>query len=191
MKETENLLATKPMLVAGVGAAVNKIIFLDIDGVLNPTHYMNALYKMWKASFEDVKSHDEYGQLFFYHNCNALDTIIGNTGAKIVMSSSWRMEGMTKMQKMWKDRRLAGEIIDVTPTANVLVDAGKEKFYDSVCRGAEIQYWIDANNFKGKYCIIDDDDDMLEEQQNNFVKTNSSCGLTYKDAEKAILILNA
>ena len=57
-----------------------KVIFLDIDGVLNPVHYMNAMYKMWKASFNEIKSHDEYGQLFFYQNCEALQKIVDETG---------------------------------------------------------------------------------------------------------------
>lgn len=57
----------------------NKIIFLDIDGVLNPVHYSNALFKMWKASFNEIKSHDEYGQFFFYHNVDVLRYIINQT----------------------------------------------------------------------------------------------------------------
>lgn len=180
-----------PMLVAGVGAAViDKIIFLDIDGVLNPTHYMNAMYKMWKASFEEIKSHDDYGQLFFYHNCNALKRIIDNTNAKIVISSTWRMAGEGEMKSMWCHRNLSGEIIGVTPTSNVLVESGEHEFYDTVGRGMEIAYWIKQNNFKGNYVIIDDDDDMLKEQEKHFVKTNSFIGLTIKDAEKAISILN-
>lgn len=35
---------------------MNKIIFLDIDGVLNPQHYMNCLHKMWKANEKRTKT---------------------------------------------------------------------------------------------------------------------------------------
>lgn len=153
-----------------------KVIFLDIDGVLSPTHYMNSLYKMWKASFNEIKSHDEYGQLFFYQNCDALKKIIDETGAKIVISSAWRLEGEAKMKEMWADRNLAGEIIGIT-----LVGAN---------RGVEISQWINCNDFQGNYVIIDDLKLMLKEQEPFFVNTNGFVGLTMKDAEKAIQILN-
>lgn len=166
------------------------IIFLDIDGVLNPIHYMNAMYKLYKASFNEIKSHDEYGQLFFYHNCDALKKIIDETGAKIVISSTWRMAGESQMKELWNHRNLAGEIIGITPTETEVVESGDSEFYDMVCRGMEIAHWIKNNNFTGNYVIIDDTEDMLKEQEHFFVKTNSFVGLTLKDADKAILILN-
>jgi len=169
---------------------MEKIIFLDIDGVLNPIHYMNATYKMWKASFGKIKSHDEYGQLFFYQNCEALQKIVDETGAKIVISSAWRMPGESEMKELWKHRNLAGEIIGITPNEMDVVKSGEAKFYDEVCRGAEIKLWINTNKFRGNYVIIDDTKDMLKEQEKYFVITNSYCGLTLKDAEKAIEILN-
>ena len=168
---------------------MEKIIFLDIDGVLNPVHYMNATYKMWKASFGEIKSHDEYGQLFFYQNCDALKKIIDETGAKIVISNTWRMAGESEMKALWKHRNLAGEIIGITPNEVDVVNNGIAKFYDEVCRGDEIKLWLNTN-FTGKYVIIDDTKDMLKEQEPYFVVTNSYCGLTLKDAKKAIEILN-
>ena len=169
---------------------MNKIIFLDIDGVLNPTHYMNALYKMWKASFNEIKSHDRFGQLFFYQNCEALKKIVYETGAKIVISSTWRMAGESEMKELWKYRSLPGEIIGVTPTETKVVESGKTEFYDMVCRGMEIDFWMIENNFIGNYVIIDDTEDMLKEQEPFFVITNGYTGLTMKDADKAIKILN-
>ena len=91
---------------------------------------------------------------------------------------------------MWFQRNLAGNVIDITPTEIELVNAGKEQFYDNVCRGAEIAYWIEKNNYKGKYIIIDDTQDMLNSQKPFFIITNSNFGLTQKDALKAVEILN-
>jgi hypothetical protein len=167
-----------------------KIIFLDIDGVLNPLHYMNALYKMWKASFGQLKSKDDYGDLFFDQNCDALRKIIEATGAKIVISSTWRKEGMQHLLDMWKHRNLPGEIIGLTPTEQDLVNSGKFQFLDEVCRGDEIKFWIEAFNFNGNYIIIDDTKDMLKEQEPFFIKTNSYFGLSEKEADQAIKILN-
>lgn len=158
-----------------------KVIFLDIDGVLNPTHYNNALYKMWKASNGQIKSHDEFGQLFFPQNVQALKYIIDNTEAKIMISSTWRMEGLSKLKQMWVKRSFPGMIEGHTPV-------GYERL---VNRGEEIQYMID-NYLEGmtSYVIIDDDDDMLDTQKKKFVQTNSFVGLTMADADKAIEILN-
>lgn len=161
-----------------------KVIFLDIDGVLNPTHYMNALYKMWKSSNGQIKSHDEYGQLFFYQNVQALEKIVNETKADIVLSSTWRMEGFEKMQNMWVDRSLPRWLDGLTPIAKT------HGFENLINRGDEIQWYIDQYKIEN-YVIIDDDDDMLPTQLNNFVQTNSYYGLTMADAEKAIQILNS
>ena len=168
----------------------NKIIFLDIDGVLNPVIYMNALHKMWAQSNKEIKSHDNFGQLFFYHNCDALKRIIDETEAKIVISSSWRLNGEEAMKSMWNHRNLSGEIIGITPTETEVVKSGQAEFYDMVCRGMEIDFWIKKNGFVGNYVIIDDDDDMLESQKDFFVETHPNIGLTMEDAKKAIEILN-
>ena len=63
-----------------------KVIFLDIDGVLNVIS----------------QGHDEYGSLFHKHFEDNLRYIIEQTGAKIVISSTWRMSGLSEMQRMWK-----------------------------------------------------------------------------------------
>jgi hypothetical protein len=165
----------------------DKIIFLDIDGVLNPQHYENALFKMWKASFGEIKSHDGFGRLFFYQNVNNLERLIKETGADIVLSSSWRHKGLLKIQEMWKSRNLPGRVIDITPleTDPELLD-----FFDSVCRGSEIQLWINRNYYTGKYIIIDNTDDMLKSQEGQFIRTNGFFGLTNKDVERAIQLLS-
>lgn len=79
-----------------------KIIFLDIDGVLNV--YPNG--------------RDEYGAKFHSHFEDNLRFIIEKTQAKIVISSTWRMNGLREMKAMWQDRDLPGEVIDVTPVFN-------------------------------------------------------------------------
>ncbi len=161
----------------------SKIIFLDIDGVLNVIG----------------QGHDEFGQLFHKHFEDNLRWIIDQTGAKIVISSSWRGSGLNEMQRMWKVRDLPGEVIDITPFANDLVERGVCKFYDEVSRGMEINQWIIDNNVQC-YCIIDDDNDMLPNQMDNFVRTANNSdhpdcvdigfGLTKKCSEKAVEILN-
>lgn len=162
-----------------------KIIFLDIDGVLNVIE----------------QGYDDYGPIFHKHFEENLKWIIENTGSKIVISSSWRTDGIEKLRNMWIDRNLSGDIIDITPQCYELVDSGKFEFYDEVKRGHEIQDWIDRNqDYIETYCIIDDDNDFLENQLANFVRTannieHEDCidigyGLTRKCSEKVIKILN-
>lgn len=164
-----------------------KIIFLDIDGVLN----------VYGSPY--CGDRDEFGDLFHKNFEENLKQIVEKTNCKIVISSSWRMSGLSEMQRMWNHRNLAGEIIDVTPDCTQLVDEGMSEFYDEVERGHEIQYWLDTNKWDS-YCIIDDDNDMLSSQKNNFVRTANNnehidhvegYGLTKECAERVIKILNS
>jgi hypothetical protein len=160
-----------------------KVIFLDIDGVLN-------VY---------CEGRDEYGCTFHKHFEDNLRWIIEETGAKIVISSTWRRDGLDVMQNLWKHRNLPGEVIDITPTEVDVVEYGTCEFYDLVDRGHEIQQWINDHDIVN-YVIIDDDNDMLPSQRGNFVRTannkdHSDCvdigyGLTRKCSEKVIEILN-
>lgn len=150
-----------------------KIIFLDIDGVLNVI----------------PQGYDKYGCTFHKHFIENLDYIIQNTDAKIVISSTWRFNGLKEMQDMWINRNLPGDVIDITPYLG-----------NNVKRGDEINDWLMNNQSISNYVIIDDDDDMLPQQYNNFVKTSDNIehddcvdigyGLTKECAELAIKILN-
>jgi hypothetical protein len=175
-----------------------KIIFLDIDGVLNVEVYTVAFWDICKrinlsrteasALRMDVLR-DGYGNLFCPLACRRLAWITEATGAKIVISSTWRMNGLSEMQAMWKHRDLPGEVIDVTP-----VHMNKREknlsFSERLERGNEIKEWLSFHPEVESYVIFDDDDDMLPEQMNNFIQTDEVYGITLKDAEKAIQILS-
>ena len=134
-----------------------KIIFLDIDGVLN----VNA------------QGRDNYGQLFHKHFMDNLKRIVDETGAKIVLSSSWRKDGGLKLIKeMWVYRGLAGEVIDVTPDLSIQKkkspfddtdDSNQDEIMNStyvIPRGCEIDFWLcSQSKYKiESYVILDDDE---------------------------------
>lgn len=48
----------------------------------------------------------------------------------------------------------------------------------------------DLHLIRMSYVIFDDDTDMLAEQLDNFIQTDEVYGITLKDAERAISILN-
>lgn len=161
-----------------------KVIFLDIDGVLNIIS----------------QDHDIFGGVFHKHFVVNLKRIIDNTGAKIVISSTWRYDGLKKMKDMWVHRELPGEVIDITPDTYDLVNLGLFRYYDEVDRGHEISFWLEQHPEVENYVILDDDNDMLDTQRNNFVRTSNNIdhpdcidigyGLTNICANKAIEILN-
>jgi len=173
-----------------------KIIFLDIDGVLNLRR----------------RERDKFGSLFHKSWSDNLNNIVEETDAKIVISSTWRMSGLRFMQDMWKQRKLLGEVIDITPRMYF-----SKGISDSVPRGCEIQNWLRHNGFQRinwcektqleyleksivkNYIILDDDSDMLYNQREHFVKCSGNhkhkqsiegYGLTKELADKSIGILN-
>jgi hypothetical protein len=160
-----------------------RIIFLDIDGVIClPT-----------------RDHDEYGSLFHQPFVDNLRWIVEETGAKIVVSSTWRLSGLSVIQEMWHYRNLPGEVIDVTPYINLAhvryhnkneTLSGGDLTY-TVPRGGEIEWWLDMHgkfqrinwsqdelkrslekSIVKNYVILDDDSDMLLSQYEHFVKTS-------------------
>jgi len=146
------------------------IIFLDIDGVLRPTN--------------SYIGRDEYGKLFINECVDAFNYLLMRTGAKIVISSTWKSSGLIIMKEMWVKRGLPGEIIDITPNEVDVVEYGVTEFYDMVDRGMEIDQWLNNNNYKGDYIIIDDVPDFTKEQMLKYIKTNPNIGLTKEDVDK-------
>jgi len=144
-----------------------RIIFLDMDGVMNHIGHMKGPDPI---DPECIKR---------------LNEIVEATDAKVVISSTWRkytsfntLAGrMTKMG-------FVGEILDYTPCI-------EREFGYNAPRGCEIQLWIKRNIADGdctyrRYIILDDDSDMLLEQRENFILTDATGGgLTINMAHRA------
>ena len=169
-----------------VGMSKRKILFLDIDGVLNT--------KEWHCRMTKDTPRDEYGYAFDPVAVANLAHIIEETGVVIVISSCWKFHGVAKLRRMWDMRKLPGTILDITPNTvsdEMLLDANLDELELGVCRGNEIKEWLSKH--KGEvsdYVIIDDFDDLLPEQGEHAVITNTLIGISKEDAERAIEILN-
>lgn len=163
-----------------------KVIFLDIDGVLNTQD--------WHGRMTKDTPRDEFGWVFDPVAVENLGHVVKETGASIIISSSWKFLGLAKLREMWKIRNLPGTILDITPNTvsdEVLLNANLDEMELGVCRGNEIKEWLSRHKGKvSNYVIIDDFDDMLPEQEDHVVLTNTLIGITDFDAEKAITILN-
>ena len=156
-----------------------KIIFLDVDGILNcEDAYRSGECQYQEWVWEDGRK-DHY-QRFCSWSKDLLNKLIDETGAKIVISSTWRMSGIDFMRKVWEMEGMSGEIIGITPS---LRTQGI-----SIPRGMEIKYFLEEDlKFRHinrdedhqresmkesgveNYIIIDDDSDMLYNQRNHFV----------------------
>lgn len=163
-----------------------KILFLDIDGVLN------SQGRVLSDQHQDMRDFDPVA-------IDLLNGIVVATGCEIVISSSWRKNRtIEKLQEIFKDvgfhcpERIIGK-------TGVFFDWIKPGFHVPSIRGLEIKVWLDLNvrktptgfdNNQYNYCILDDDSDMLLEQKDNFVKTATWHGLTEHCAKEVIKILN-
>ena len=165
---------------------IKKILFLDIDGVLNT--------KFWYRKMDDGTPRDKWGYVFDPMSVANLKRIVEETGADIVISSSWKCIGLSELQKMWKSRKLPGRIIDITPdimTDEDMLDIDLDLIDPGKSRGDEIKKWLSRQeNQVSHYAIIDDMYEMLPEQQDNLVMTDSETGITDEDADRIIEILN-
>lgn len=144
-----------------------KIIFLDIDGVLNYS-------KCWKR-----EENKEKGTLIWDKDCiSQLNRIVKETGAKIVISSTWRLY-KDHYDAILNQMNIEGEIIDKTIALRNI---------DSE-RGDEIEDWLSKHPEVKKFVILDDDDDMKHLFPFLIQSDFMGKGLTKELADKAIEML--
>ena len=140
-------------------------------------------------------SKDKYGYAFDPRSVANLKKILDETGAKIVISSSWKSFGLSELEDMWQDRGLPGKLIGITPNSvsdEMLLNADLDHMELFHIRGMEIKEWLDKHGKKvSHYVIIDDVDNFLSSQKFHFVQTDPEVGITEEDAYNAVIILNA
>lgn len=140
-----------------------KVIFLDIDGVLNTEETYNRLYRSKNfLSMYDVEI-DNF-------RLEYLKRIIEQTDAKIVLSSSFRhffikendkiIPTNLKSKKVYEIFNKYGlEIYDITPTQRK-------------SREEEIQSWLSNRDDIENFIIIDDDGDSFYELYDKLIQTS-------------------
>jgi hypothetical protein len=165
---------------------MSKVIFLDIDGVLNT--------KWWYTQMDRNTPKDKYGYAFDPRSVANLKKILDETRADIVISSSWKSFGLSELEEMWQARGLSGKLIGITPNSvsdEMMLNADLDHMELFHIRGMEIKEWLDKHGKNvSHYVIIDDMDNFFPEQKSHFVLTDPEVGITDEDADKAIKILN-
>jgi hypothetical protein len=181
----------------------NKIIFLDIDGVLNYHYFYQS-----KSHQRNVKKngYDMVNQIC-KRNLFWLGLLCRLTKSKVVLSSTWKywwnedgsvrkdIEGhdMVKTDSLFRKNGI--NIISVTRKGKLSLENNYEMNEDKItdwcnkptlqefeknrdfilqyARGTQIMEWIERNHFEGKYVILEDDYQDVE---------------FYKDLEKRLVI---
>jgi hypothetical protein len=173
------------------------VVFLDLDGVLNSSKHLKS-----------IKSDDTPNPVEFEFACDleplfeipchrsvilnsilsidakavkVLNEILAKSGAKVVVSSSWRYSHpLEVLRRMLEFRGFQGELIDMTAT-----DLDR---WGNTCRGHEIQDWMDRNPVD-HFVILDDDEDM-DYLKDHLVRTAYAEGLTSEHIEAILRVLS-
>lgn len=155
-----------------------RVIFLDIDGVLVTLES----FTVYKVSGSHAPAHPDC--------VKALNRILRETGARIVVSSAWRaprrLGWLRSKFAEWGIHAAKSRTIGMTPHLpryNGVVWLGKE-------RGDEIQAWLDAHPEVESFVILDDDADM-KHLMPRLVQSTFEKGLTISHAEQAIAMLSS
>lgn len=159
-----------------------KVIFLDFDGVLNSfKEYTNPDIPSTLWTPEMLKEHGialEISKIYVQR----LNRITHATGAKLVISSSWRkgyLADYADVIEYLHEQGVKGFVIGRTPWGP-----------EYKCRGDCIQAWLDEHEDEPieSYVILDDFADMGP-LIDRLVKTHHAVGLTDALAEQAIKML--
>jgi hypothetical protein len=146
-----------------------KVVFLDIDGVLNS---QRSCIAFGGFPHEVVGYHRD---MFDEVALRLIRGIVKQAGASVVLSSSWR----------------------ITHTAHEVANGLELPIMDSTLtlwapgqvRGHEIAEWLERHPEVESYAIVDDDSDMLPEQKPFFVQTSNFDGFRWDDACKLCRLL--
>lgn len=174
----------------------DKILFLDIDGVLN-THqscyFFRKILKRDENAFDPEKQYvlNWLSEEFCPIATSNLNRIVEDTGCKIVVSSTWRLGEELETMKGWFKNfpTIQEAIIGKTPVLKV-------KYAEQVhnCpRGMEIDAWLDEHKIRTwdsyQFAVLDDDSDMWPINKKNFFLCDAHVGLDYNLMMKVIKFL--
>jgi hypothetical protein len=154
------------------------VVFLDIDGVLNSRQW----YAHNAASHEGSSPCSTERRLWEKSIDPAcvqrLNRILRQTGAVVIVSSSWRKRhALSEIVSILESRGFLGQIDGTTSAIGTL------------SRTEEITEWLAENRPSGIAWVVIDDELTSALPGERVVSPSSETGLTDKDVEQAIAIL--
>lgn len=145
-----------------------KVIFLDIDGVLNCN----------KTARKTMSGYTFVGN----RQLKNLRRIIHETHAKVVLSSDWRYDR--------DNQRYNSDFLELKDELNYngIQFYGFTPELPGAHRGAEINEWLSKHKEVSNFVILDDRTD-IEPNKDHWVQTVMSRGLGSSETDEAIRIL--
>lgn len=166
-----------------------KVIFLDIDGVLNSHVHQHAHLKEREEFIKGLNGRVDMTPEEWIDYCwhmldseamRILNLIVEVSKAKVVISSSWRNAyPWYAILGSFKKMGFQGQIIDKTPRH--VEAAGSE-------RGHQIQAWLNEHPEVEEFVILDDDSDMVHLMP-KLVHTSWRDGLLKEHLDPALKLL--
>ena len=184
-----------------------KIIFLDINGVIEPLSDEKVEITEEKLLYLCKKLENDFGidftkygtgdiiSVYYYWDREALSQlkrIVESTGAKIVISSYWKLDGVQMMKDFFTIFGLGEYVIDVTPDVfrDKIDRTPFKQLYNEPLgdRPLEILEYLRIHQDEIEEYVAIDDRNLSPFLDGHWVKTQSS--LKEEDANKSIKILN-
>lgn len=157
-----------------------KVIFLDIDGVLNTV--ASSIYT--NKHYPDVHFHWLDPMKMMYLN----DIIKDVPGVQFVISSTWRKgdpeESKAHILEMFKIAGFEGELHEDWKTTVIWGEIDGRR----AIRGDEIHEWLSRHPEVTHYVCIDDDGDFHDDQP--LIQTDTYEGLSFRDSQMVTFILD-
>ena len=163
---------------------MEKVIFLDIDGVLNSN--------FWNESHQREIND---GTLIDESKIKLLCKLIKDTDAQIILHSGWKYWFDSDLKPLRKEAENLRALLEkegvtiagVTPDHATDEIRKSRKF--SLVKAGEILEWLAQHKDVDKWVVLDDLDLHNADVEKHQVRTDQSIGLTIEDVEKAEKIL--
>jgi hypothetical protein len=178
-----------------------RVIFLDIDGVLNSETHLRRLDEQHRQLGHEDPTRPEHETTCECYRLECqidraavarLNRLVAETGAKIVVSSSWRkLLDPPELHRVLANHGLIAEILGETPDGckdpETIATFG---YVTRIVRGYEIDLWLRQHPEVERFVILDDSSDM-EMHMHRLVQTDCEEGLLDEHVDLAIHMMAA
>ena len=165
-------------------AIMSRILFLDIDGVLNSNFWNNR---------HQVEISD--GTLIDEEKIKLLSYLVRETNSEIILHSGWRFWFDSGLKPLCKEANKLVELLEkenlhikgVTPDLTTEEIKKTKKF--SLVKADEILLWINLHKNVTEWVVLDDLDLHNAQIKQHQVKPDQTVGLTLENVKEAVKIL--
>ncbi len=164
-----------------------KVVFLDVDGVLNSERYWDRV----RDTITDLDYMTGSGKLIDDEAVGRLNALIEATGAKVVVSSTWRRKRtVEELQALLASRGFAGDVVGKTAD---YVDAAVAGVADAreVRREHEIRHWLSTTDLNVDVFVILDDEAEMGSLGDRLVRVSGDVGLQDENVARAVRLLGS